>query len=324
MFNNTAKYTNEIGLVPGLTVVVPVYNRAGLLVRCLDSVRNQTLRPLRLIVVDNASTDTTRATAEDWAQRHNTDDFRVCVISERNQGACHARQAGLDKTETEYVMFFDSDDMMHADMAMTAFETLKTGPDIAAWPVNYNFLDGVRRQTPGPDGDPLDSHLIHATLRTVGYAVRTEVLRQAGGWNNNLKVWDDWELGVRLLTLTDRVAWIGRPMAEIYSQAESLTGLDFISKAGAWEEALDRIENVLHNSSLPRRGHYLNLVDYRRAVLAAYYSREGNKELAEKLLEKTLHDSTTLNGWQKRLVRLLYKYTARGHRGAGRIAVRML
>lgn len=326
MFNKPDIYKPERGPIPGITVVVPVYNRAGLLIRCLDSVRNQTLRPLRLIVVDNASTDETRAVAEDWARRYSTDNFRVCVIGERHQGACHARQAGLDRTETEYVMFFDSDDMMHSDMVITAFEALnsKSEPDIAAWPVNYNFLDGIRRQTPGPDGDALDSHLIHATLRTVGYAVRTAVLRQAGGWNNNLTVWDDWELGVRLLALTDRVVWIPRPMAEIYSQAESLTGLNFISKAGAWEEALDRIENILRNSELPRRRHYLNLLDYRRAVLAAQYSKEGNKELAETLLESTLHKSSTLSGWQKRLVRMLYKYTARGHRGAGRIAVRML
>ncbi|MDE5796941.1 MAG: hypothetical protein K2H75_07495, partial [Muribaculaceae bacterium] len=70
--------------------------------------------------------------------------------------------------------------------------------------------------------------------------------------------------------------------------------------------------------------HYLNLVDYRRAILAAQYSKEGSRDLAESLLERTLKESHTLKGWQKRLIRLLYKYTARGHRGAGRIAVRML
>ncbi|MDE6680745.1 MAG: glycosyltransferase family 2 protein [Muribaculaceae bacterium] len=326
MFNESYDSGAERRWLHGLTVVVPVYNRADLLVRCLDSIRSQSLRPLRLIVVDNASTDDTLQVAEKWTQRYGTDDFSVSVISENRRGACHARQAGLNRTETEYVMFFDSDDMMHSDMAMTAFETLQGSkkPDIAAWPVNYNFLDGARRQTPGPDGDPLDSHLIHATLRTVGYAVRTDVLRRAGGWDNDLKVWDDWELGVRLLSLTDRVEWVSRPMAEIYSQAESLTGLDFSSRAGAWEEALDRIENVLRNSKLPRRRHYLNLVDYRRTVLAAQYSREGREDLAVVLLGRTLNNSRTLTGWQKRLVRMLYKYTARGHRGAGRIAVRML
>ncbi|MDE5876709.1 MAG: glycosyltransferase family 2 protein [Muribaculaceae bacterium] len=326
MFDNTNISETTDNLLPGLTVVVPVYNRASLLVRCLDSVRNQNLRPLRLIVVDNASTDGTRTVADEWGQRYATDDFRVCVISEERRGACHARHAGLKRTETEYVMFFDSDDMMHTDMAMAAFKAFndKKEADIVAWPVNYNFLDGTRRQTPGPDGDPLDSHLIHATLRTVGYAVRTDVLRQVGGWDNDLKVWDDWELGVRLLSHTDRVTWIPRPMAEIYSQAESLTGLDFTSKAGEWEEALDRIEKVLRASQLTRQKHYLNLVDYRRAILAAQYSKEGNRDLAESLLERTLNESHTLKGWQKRLIRLLYKYTARDHRGAGRIAVRML
>ena len=54
----------------GLTVVIPVRNRENLVIRCLDSVKRQTLRPLNVIVVDNGSTDGTWKAVEGWIARY--------------------------------------------------------------------------------------------------------------------------------------------------------------------------------------------------------------------------------------------------------------
>ena len=56
---------------PELTVVVPVYNRAKLVSRTLDSIAAQTLRPLDVILVDNASTDASKAVMHKWMAEHN-------------------------------------------------------------------------------------------------------------------------------------------------------------------------------------------------------------------------------------------------------------
>lgn len=312
-------------LTHGITVVVPVYNRAALLPRCLESVRAQTLRPLRLIVVDNASTDRTPEVARQWAAQWRASDFDVKVVTESRRGACHARQRGLDAVVTDCVMFFDSDDTMHSESAATALREFDANPgaDIVAWPGNCHFLDGSTRRTPGMDGDAMDSHLIHSILVTAGYAVRTETLRDAGGWGNGLRGWDDWEVGVRLLAHGARLKWTPRPMMEKYSQEESITGTGFVSGAGQWEAALDKAEAAVRATSHPRRRHWINVIDYRRVNLAAHYKREGADHLADPLLERVMQ-SATLSRWQKRLLRLLFRYTANGHRGAGRVAVRLL
>ncbi|MDE6511022.1 MAG: glycosyltransferase family 2 protein, partial [Muribaculaceae bacterium] len=96
----------------GMTVVVPVFNRALLIRRCLDSIYGQTYRPLSVIVVDNASTDSTFSEVEAWIEAHVEEGFSIRLLSEERQGAAYARQKGLEHTLTDKVMFFDSDDVM--------------------------------------------------------------------------------------------------------------------------------------------------------------------------------------------------------------------
>ena len=56
--------------MPTVTVIVPVRNRSGVIVRCLDSVVAQTYAAVRLIVVDNGSTDDSRSVVADWLETH--------------------------------------------------------------------------------------------------------------------------------------------------------------------------------------------------------------------------------------------------------------
>ena len=75
-----------------LTVVIPVYNREGIVLRTLESLDRQTCRDFRVVLVDNASTDRTREVLEQWGRRT---DLEVEIICENRPGAAAARAAGL-------------------------------------------------------------------------------------------------------------------------------------------------------------------------------------------------------------------------------------
>ena len=94
--------------VPDVTVVVIGYNDAGRIRRAIVSVQRQTLRNLEIIVVDDASTDTTRDVVRDIAEA----DPRVRYLClPVNSGGCSApRNAGIDEARAPWVMFCDSDD----------------------------------------------------------------------------------------------------------------------------------------------------------------------------------------------------------------------
>ena len=100
---------------PILTVVMPVRNRAALLPRTLLSIERQTLRPLKTVIADNGSTDSTPQIIEQWRQRVEPQGISVTVVSEPRPGASVARNAALAKVTTPYTLHFDSDDEMLPD-----------------------------------------------------------------------------------------------------------------------------------------------------------------------------------------------------------------
>ncbi len=89
-----------------LSVVIPVYNVAPYLERCVRSALRQTFRDLELILVDDGSTDGSGEKAERLAQ----EDDRVRVIHQANQGLAAARNSGIRASNGEYLVFLDSDD----------------------------------------------------------------------------------------------------------------------------------------------------------------------------------------------------------------------
>ena len=97
---------------PLISVIVPVYNAANYLDRCVDSIVNQTYPNLEIILVDDGSTDISPQKCDDYAKN----DSRIKVIHKKNGGVCSARNAGLDICQGSYVAFVDSDDWISSKM----------------------------------------------------------------------------------------------------------------------------------------------------------------------------------------------------------------
>lgn len=91
---------------PLLSIIVPVYNSSTYLVRCVDSIINQTYANTDIILVDDGSTDDSGTICDDYAQK----DCRVHVIHQTNGGMSSARNRGLEMCKGDYVTFIDSDD----------------------------------------------------------------------------------------------------------------------------------------------------------------------------------------------------------------------
>ena len=314
---NDSRYHSEC-----MTVVVPVYNRAHLIRRCLDSIYAQSYRPLSVIVVDNASSDSTPSVVEEWSSVHMSEGFTLRLLSERRQGAAYARQTGLDGVDTEKVMFFDSDDAMRPQCVAAVMDAWNHCPEaeIVAWPVTIHHRGGPV-DTHSISGNLLERHMVHAVLRTQGHAVKTAWLRACGGWKGEYPVWDDFETGVRLLLRCPKVVPVVGSLADVYPQEESITGIDFSSKAGKWENTLDGIEGLLQASGRCDTYRLIGIVNYRRAILAADYAKEGRPELAAPLYARALAGAAER---QRPLIRFAYHWTRLGMRGAFSVIGRFL
>lgn len=94
-----------------IDVIIPVYNVEKYIDRCMESVINQTYKDLKVILVDDGSTDRSGAICDEYARRYKN----VTAYHKANGGLSSARNYGIEKSTAEIVTFVDSDDFVHRD-----------------------------------------------------------------------------------------------------------------------------------------------------------------------------------------------------------------
>jgi glycosyltransferase involved in cell wall biosynthesis len=107
---------------PLVTVIVPIYNVADYLPKCIDSLINQTYNNLEIFLINDGSTDICGEICNNYANR----DIRIRVFHKTNGGQSSARNIGLHKANGKYVNFIDSDDWVDFDF----YEKLVTHAEI--------------------------------------------------------------------------------------------------------------------------------------------------------------------------------------------------
>ena len=118
---------------PKISIIIPIYNVEKYLKRCLDSVLNQTFQDWTAICVDDGSPDNSGSIAEEYAKK----DKRFVVIHKENGGVASARNIGLKKVKTEYVMFLDSDDFIHPQTLDIVYDlAIKNDIDLLSFSLN--------------------------------------------------------------------------------------------------------------------------------------------------------------------------------------------
>ena len=96
---------------PKISVIIPVYNGAKYLSRCVDSLQKQTFSDFEVIFIDDGSVDDSRKILDEYAKK----DKRVTVIHKKNHGVSAARNDGIKAATGEYIHFLDVDDEIDFD-----------------------------------------------------------------------------------------------------------------------------------------------------------------------------------------------------------------
>lgn len=280
-----------------ITVVVPVYNRREELRRCLDSLSRQSVLPAEVIVVDDGSTDGS-------AEAARSHPLKPVVLDGPHAGAAAARNVGLAAVKTGWTMFFDSDDIMERDHIKTARTTASTGnPELVGWDVTMRHIDGKERILPFETDDIAWHNIMHGSLATQRYMARTSLFRKAGGWNPDVSVWDDIELGARLLTLNPRIVKASDNNVVMLQSPVSISGIRWSDNIGRYDAALDAMARTLGDA-------HPDWPLLKKAILAADIARENPVD--GKTIFRSIRPMTMA-------LRLAYHYRRLGGRGAARL-----
>lgn len=308
-----SSHTRHEGFKPGLTVVVPVYNRADKVKEMVESVMSQKRLPEALVLVDDHSSDGTFEVLRELASRECP--FKVTVLTNRSKGATSARNTGLETVETEWTMFFDSDDIMMPEHIDAAMKTAEQHPhaDIIGWDVEREDLGSRNRRVLAFDTSDLDWHnIMHGNFATQRYMAKTELFRRVGGWNENQPIWNDIELGARLLAAKPKVvksdSVSGRNVV-IRASEESITGRTWCSRYDDYLRACDNLRAIVGQSNE-------SMIGLKMAILAGDMAREDRQkgaqfysQIARRDFRRWLAYRLRLSGVRgiARILRLLYK-----------------
>ncbi|MBQ3235622.1 MAG: glycosyltransferase [Clostridia bacterium] len=141
-----------------VSIIVPVYNVKDYLEECLNSLVNQTLSDIEIVLVNDGSTDGSDVICEHYASEYKN----VTYITQQNQGQSVARNVGVSRAIGEYILFVDSDDYVVLNACERLYNTaVQTGADIVSGDI-LNEKDKI-------DGDS-SFRRIDGVLSTIDYA----------------------------------------------------------------------------------------------------------------------------------------------------------
>lgn len=102
-----------------VSIIVPVYNSARTIKKCIDSVVNQSYNDWQLILINDGSTDDTKKIIESY------NDVRIKLVNQDNEGVSASRNRGILEADGEYIIFLDSDDSLTVNACETFVEGMK-------------------------------------------------------------------------------------------------------------------------------------------------------------------------------------------------------
>lgn len=256
--------------VPRVSVVIPTRNRRALLERTLASVLAQEGVEVAVVVVDEASTDGTADALASVA------DPRLTVICHAEaQGVAAARNAGLERVETDWVAFVDDDDLWAPRKLASQLEALAASPE-CEWSCAGAIVVDAGLSIVGAEAVPVAEGLVDRILEYnaipgggSSVVARTALVRAVGGFDRELRVVADWDLWIRL-ALESPLAPVDRPL------------VGYLRHPGSMSRELDAIrqelERVAAKHARARSERDLDFAWERWLVwAAAMHRRAGNR-----------------------------------------------
>ena len=323
-----------------ITVIIPVKDRRDHIGKTLDSILKSGISPKEVIIVDNESTDGTYQFCEQYIKnRPNT-----TLLRETFPGAAAARNKGLKSCKTEWVYFFDSDDIFDYNFMSTFYNANVEGYDMIAVPTK-RVVDGKSFiRTYIPTEDPR-VQILGDVLGTANMLFRTDFLKSIGAWNTACRAWEDWELGLRVMLHQPKILWFKeKAFHEIIASKDSVLSDNYSLNYKNFNRTLMAAINDLQSSILQPLSHYhaqhlsclyphLDLLMYplylRASILLGHMQREksrgksNNYKLAVKSLTLFRKDNFNPTANQKFIGNLLRFYTMLGGKDAWKIALRI-
>ena len=144
-----------------VSIIVPVYNTATKLKKCLDSLVNQTVKDIEIIIINDGSTDNSEEVIKEYIENYRKitqnesekkcNTVKIEFYSKENEGIAKTRNYGIEKANSDYILFVDSDDYIDEKLVKKLSKYIEQNIDIIKFKLQrVNENDEILEKTDGP------------------------------------------------------------------------------------------------------------------------------------------------------------------------------
>ena len=282
-----------------VSIIVPIYNVEKYLPKCLDSLVNQTLDDIEIILVNDGSTDNSGIIAKQYYENHKN---KIKYLEKENGGLSDARNFGIPYATGEYIAFLDSDDYIEIDSYKQMYEKAKEED------ADYIECDFIWEY---PNKQIIDKRLSYNNkqemLTNVRVVAWNKLIKREIIIKNNLKFpkglrYEDIEFTYKLIPLLNKVSYIDKPFIHYVQRNNSIANVQNEKTADIFA-ILENVEKYYIEKNLYNEYKDQLEYNYARYLLCSSLKRickVGNKEKRKDLINKTWNElNTKYPNWHK-------------------------
>lgn len=197
-----------------VSIIVPAYNRGNRIINCLSSLVVQTYKNIEIIVVDDGSTDETCDIVNNFII-NNSDNKKIYYFKQNNAGAPTARNFGFSRSQGNFIVFFDSDDLMLENRISKQVESIKkNNADCSACGFYYNSQNGNTYIPASLNNSPFESFIKRCIWgSTQSWMYKRYLVCKVNGYDESLNCFQDTDLNFRILSLQPNVTILPEPLS---------------------------------------------------------------------------------------------------------------
>lgn len=300
-----------------VSVVVPVYGTEKYLRKCLDSLIEQTLKPIEILVVNDGSPDNSQVIIDEYEKRYS----QVHGLKKKNGGLSDARNFGIMHAEGEYVAFVDSDDYIEPQMCEIMYEkATNNNLDVVVCDtfMDYSTYSYVLKADLGYTADPIKAYIFsypNAPARMVRTSLMKEHLFRKGIW------YEDLDLMPTLAVYTDRIGFVECPLYHyLQREASIMNQVQYNPKFEDIFMVLQNVTEAFEKNDLYQKYYdeleYLYIIQLQRSAILRFSGINGAEKCLKKVSEVmqarfpnwTKNQYLKKSSWKFRLICMLGKW----------------
>ena len=240
-----------------ISVIIPTYNRADRIEKSIRSVLNQSYKDIELLVIDDGSTDNTYEVVS------KIKDDRLFYYKQENQGACAARNHGMNLAKGKYIAFQDSDDIWYADKLEKQYNFIEMTKADLVYCGMHRIVHGKKMYIP----ENQDSHekvttsllLYHNKISTQTILMKREIAEKIS-FDTTFKRLQDWDFVLQVSLAGFSIEYFPKALVRSEVQQDSITSS--ISSEKAYLHLIEKYSE-LYQCDKKALAHIFSIISFR-------------------------------------------------------------